>query len=1344
MKRTPPDLRPWLAGLVLAAVSAASPAQADYPAALTALDPVAYWPLNETVPSPALNTVATLTPLGAAGTGYFVKSLDQIDASKGEPGIVGNSVRFYNAGNVIGYSGSKIDIPHTAALNPEAPFTVEFWAKPNALGADAFCPLANLNSYFTSANRSGWIFYANGPTGRWQFRVGGENSYTASPQSAAGTAAAGRWSHVVGVFDGAEARLYVDGALAATAPASASAPFQVNNWVSLRIGSTALAGSDGVTTWNHPYGNRQFDGWVDEVAIYNSALSADRIASHYTAGTTNPETYGGLVLADQPLGYWNLDEPAFTDPAPSTYPLAVNAGSAGAVANGTNTYGVLAAQPGVPYTGFPAANKSVFFSGLNGNLAVGDPATPPAELDLAGEITLAAWVRPLQRDWYRQILVHGNWATGAATFLRIGTGDGAIDSTYYEVGASDGGPDVTAYFPVPEGDLGNWVHLVGTYDGGNWNLYRNGLLVASTADTVGAVPVSDFNWSLGADTEPNPGAALAFGGWIDEPAIFAKALTEAEVAALYRAANVPPVITRAPQAPTAAVYEGSTLTLDVWAEGSPALTYQWTRNGAPLPGQTATNLTLTKLTAASSGTYGVVVTNPYGSATRTIDLTVLASAPIITGQPASVTRWSGQPFKFSVAAFGTEPIAYQWKREAAPIANATTAEYSAIASAAVAGNYTVSLSNPVGAVDSAAATLTVLPVPAGYVAAIIEDLPLAYYRLGEASGTVAHDYAGGLDGQYHAATLGRPGYAAVDSDTAAGFTGTGSYVGGIDGTAINFSGTGTLGFAVEAWANGPASQVEGATIVAKGTGGLGGSANEQFALDISLGGNFRFFVRNPAGDAFEAEAPTGPDGAWHHLVGVYDGASELITLYVDGEPVATAATPATGVRTSSFEVSIGSRRSGVAPEFDLTFNGTVDEVAIYGSALTAERVLAHHGAAYGLNMAPFITVQPVPTANYVGLPATLRVKAAGSMPLTYQWRKNGNDLPGATASSLQIASLVPGDAGAYTVRIQNNVSSLTSEPATLTVLSPPTTPPVIPGLVLRLPFDNTLTDATGHGNNGTKVGNPSFVGDGAVGSALHYSTDESGTNYVTLGVRPGLNFSSNVSFSVAFWIRLPVNYTGGDLPFFTDATNSTFNKGFVFAPSYGFDATANPATDTHIDGAWAFSVLDGAAAGVGGHGPIGSINDGNWHHLLYVLDRSEGSVTYLDGVPSAFTRQEGTTFGAAGDISTGAPATIGQDPAGQYGEFGSADIDELGVWRRPLTPLEAASVYVAGVAKLGFEDGEVTLDLEVTADKQLKLSWPAGTLQSADSISGSFTDVTTVSPYLVAPTAQQRFYRVKL
>ena len=348
--------------------------------------------------------------------------------------------------------------------------------------------------------------------------------------------------------------------------------------------------------------------------------------------------------------------------------------------------------------------------------------------------------------------------------------------------------------------------------------------------------------------------------------------------------------------------------------------------------------------------------------------------------------------------------------------------------------------------------------------------------------------------------------------------------------------------------------------------------------------------------------------------------------------------------------------------------------------------------AYGASF-PNIVAQPASLTNYAGLVAGFSVHAYSTAPLSYQWKKNGVDMPGATLSSLTLNPLAQGDAGTYVVLVTNINGAVLSSSAELTVLAPPTNAPDISGLVLHLPFDNNLADVTGRGNDGTaihltatssNVSSSTFVS-GMLGSALHYASDfgvypcctTTNTDYVTLGVRPDLQFSSNINFSVAYWIRLPAGYQGGDLPFFTDAINSTFAPGFVLAPTYGAAGTGGSGS---VNGGWALSLFNGAggAGGLAVYGDADSINDGTWHHLVLSFDRIKGMVTYLDGVAAHYTVQGGTSVASAGDVDTGNPATIGQDPTGQYPESGSADIDDLGVWRKALTALEAASIYIAG------------------------------------------------------------------
>src|SRR6266545_1463268 len=83
--------------------------------------------------------------------------------------------------------------------------------------------------------------------------------------------------------------------------------------------------------------------------------------------------------------------------------------------------------------------------------------------------------------------------------------------------------------------------------------------------------------------------------------------------------------------------------------------------------------------------------------------------------------------------------------------------------------------------------------------------------------------------------------------------------------------------------------------------------------------------------------------------------------------------------------------------------------------------------------APVITTQPASTNVIAGNPATITVSATGVPTPTYQWRKNGTDIDGATNTSYTISNVQPSDAGNYTVLVTNLAGSVTSAVASLGV-----------------------------------------------------------------------------------------------------------------------------------------------------------------------------------------------------------------------------------------------------------------------------------------------------------------------
>jgi hypothetical protein len=266
-------------------------------------------------------------------------------------------------------------------------------------------------------------------------------------------------------------------------------------------------------------------------------------------------------------------------------------------------------------------------------------------------------------------------------------------------------------------------------------------------------------------------------------------------------------------------------------------------------------------------------------------------------------------------------------------------------------------------------------------------------------------------------------------------------------------------------------------------------------------------------------------------------------------------------------------------------------------------------------------------------------------------------------------------------------------------------------------------------------GNPDFnyVGDGALGQGLHYHTDTdtdgnlgnvTNAYFVTLGNKADLRFSSNVNFSISYWARYPdaiLSPELGDLPFIASAMNSYGNPGYTFAPSYN-------------EGSWSYS-LDGT---VQLYGAIHLLSDGLWHHIAHTFDRTGLGITYIDG-----RQADVRSVAAVGDLDTGNPVNIGQDPSGRYPEEGTYDIDDVGIWRRALSPFEVVGIYLAAtLANSSFLDITPTIKAGPGAN-QITVTWQAGTLQSASSVTGPYTDVLgAASPYTITPTGST-FYRTR-
>ena len=85
---------------------------------------------------------------------------------------------------------------------------------------------------------------------------------------------------------------------------------------------------------------------------------------------------------------------------------------------------------------------------------------------------------------------------------------------------------------------------------------------------------------------------------------------------------------------------------------------------------------------------------------------------------------------------------------------------------------------------------------------------------------------------------------------------------------------------------------------------------------------------------------------------------------------------------------------------------------------------------------PSVTVSPAARTVLVGESATFTATAGGAHPLAYQWRKNGNSIPGATTATLQLTNIPLSDNGSvFTIAVTNTLGTAVSSPVILSVVS---------------------------------------------------------------------------------------------------------------------------------------------------------------------------------------------------------------------------------------------------------------------------------------------------------------------
>lgn len=237
-----------------------------------------------------------------------------------------------------------------------------------------------------------------------------------------------------------------------------------------------------------------------------------------------------------------------------------------------------------------------------------------------------------------------------------------------------------------------------------------------------------------------------------------------------------------------------------------------------------------------------------------------------------------------------------------------------------------------------------LPVLADFYSdAVLKDGPLAYWRLGETTGAMAFDSSGfGRDATYSGPTLGCPGALEGCIDTSVFFdSDRNDRIQRTDSAGLC---PGLGSWTVEAWVRTPLLAHD-RPMVDWYPGGHFWGIDDYYGLWVDSHGNPDWRVRDSAGACviLKADRPI-DDDRWHYIVGVLDRETTVSEVYVDGGLVTSAPAMLGSISYGGTPVNVG-WADRFLEQLPSTFDGYLDEVALYDTALTPAQISAHYAAA---------------------------------------------------------------------------------------------------------------------------------------------------------------------------------------------------------------------------------------------------------------------------------------------------------------------------------------------------------------------------------------------------------------
>jgi len=515
---------------------------------------------------------------------------------------------------------NAVDIPDSPAYVLTNALTIEGWIRPRG---DGYCILSRgdnrtgLDPYVLSMQGNHTLdFFIEDGSGNSAF-VGTELNYN-------------QWYYVAATWDGSTGTMsiYTNGVLAGQIVTDVRP-----------LGELIPEDHPGVGIGNvnDGFNNFPFTGDIDEISLYNRALTAFEVQAIYRAGSA---------------GKCPVTEPACVPPPSGLVSWWPGDGNANDIAGPNNGY----LENDISFTNGEV--NSAFNMGTGGYVFV--PASPSLDVGPGPGFTIEGWIYPTAisasapnpiAEWSEDGGVYaGQQFYVSSTLLNS---PGCLFAGFVESNNAYAGDWFASAANIVTNNGFQHVALTYNHVTGDAAMYLNGVMVASKHINI-SVPWTTGNLLIGRRININTSSQnFHFAGREDELTLYNRVLTASEIAAIYNAGSagkcagpLPPVITVPPLNQT--TVEGSNVFLSVGAGGTGPFSYQWSFNGTKISGATNATLTLSNLHPSQSGSYAVTITTPYGTITSSGAIVTVIAQNILVYKYCGTERitTSGQAFGY--------------------------------------------------------------------------------------------------------------------------------------------------------------------------------------------------------------------------------------------------------------------------------------------------------------------------------------------------------------------------------------------------------------------------------------------------------------------------------------------------------------------------------------------------------------------------------------------------------------------------------------------------------------------------------------------------------------------------